>query len=157
MTVRRPHVEQDDLHQTADVHMVILLLQSQRTLKLSEAAAMMKVDELLAQLKGERLKSLELEERLQSSSVSRMKMEQVHTHLKNTSRNTEMNHLEYLLLRVTKHRLQQTIHFSFKLRLNYVNITKNMDLIQILDVNEACVDFTFQTDAVGLEPHGGRQ
>lgn len=40
---------------------------------------MLKVEELSAQLKKERLRSSELETRLQSSSISRMKMEEVRT------------------------------------------------------------------------------
>lgn len=51
--------------------------QSQRTLKVSHDAAMAKVDELSAQLKDERLKSLDLEKQLQSSTISKIKMEQV--------------------------------------------------------------------------------
>uniref|UniRef100_A0A3B5BFW4 RPGRIP1 like n=1 Tax=Stegastes partitus TaxID=144197 RepID=A0A3B5BFW4_9TELE len=52
------------------------LQESQQTLKASHEAAMAKVDELSAQLKDERLKSLDLEKELQSSSISRIKMEQ---------------------------------------------------------------------------------
>lgn len=46
-------------------------------LKLSHDAAMVKVDELSARLKEERMKSLDLEKQLQSSTISKMKMEQV--------------------------------------------------------------------------------
>ena len=46
-------------------------------LKTSHNAAMLKVDELSAQLKDERMKSLDLEKQLQSSTVARMKMDQV--------------------------------------------------------------------------------
>uniref|UniRef100_A0A3B5BLV1 RPGRIP1 like n=1 Tax=Stegastes partitus TaxID=144197 RepID=A0A3B5BLV1_9TELE len=53
------------------------LQESQQTLKASHEAAMAKVDELSAQLKDERLKSLDLEKELQSSSISRIKMEQL--------------------------------------------------------------------------------
>ncbi|XP_070763837.1 protein fantom [Enoplosus armatus] len=53
------------------------LQESQRTLKVSHDAAMMKVDELSGQLKDERLKSLDLEKRLQSSTISKIKMEQL--------------------------------------------------------------------------------
>ncbi|XP_044048154.1 protein fantom [Siniperca chuatsi] len=53
------------------------LQESQRTLKVSHDAAMLKVDELSGQLKDERQKSLDLEKRLQSSTISKMKMEQL--------------------------------------------------------------------------------
>ncbi|XP_074489420.1 protein fantom [Sebastes fasciatus] len=53
------------------------LQESQRTLKVSHDAAMLKVDELSTQLKEERMKSLDLEKRQQSSTISRMKMEQL--------------------------------------------------------------------------------
>ncbi|XP_041794749.1 protein fantom [Chelmon rostratus] len=53
------------------------LQESQRTLTASHDAAMMKVDELSAQLKDERLKSLDLEKLLQSSTVAKIKMEQL--------------------------------------------------------------------------------
>ncbi len=46
-------------------------------MKASHDAVMMKVDELSAQLKDERMKSLDLEMQLQSSTVAKMKMEQV--------------------------------------------------------------------------------
>ncbi|XP_040894790.1 protein fantom isoform X2 [Toxotes jaculatrix] len=52
------------------------LQESQRTLKASHDAAMLKVDELSDQLKDERLKSLDLEKQLQSSTISKIKMEQ---------------------------------------------------------------------------------
>lgn len=60
--------------------MLICGFQSQRTLKLSHDAAMLKVDELSAQLKEERMKSLDLEKQLQSSTISKIKMEQVTLH-----------------------------------------------------------------------------
>ncbi|XP_036962673.1 protein fantom isoform X3 [Acanthopagrus latus] len=53
------------------------LQESQRMLKTSHNAAMLKVDELSAQLKDERMKSLDLEKQLQSSTVARMKMDQL--------------------------------------------------------------------------------
>lgn len=55
------------------------VFQSQRNLQLVHDGAMLKVEELSAQLKKERLRSSELETRLQSSSISRMKMEEVRT------------------------------------------------------------------------------
>ncbi|KAM9352398.1 protein fantom [Symphorus nematophorus] len=53
------------------------LQESQRSLKASHDAAMAKVDELSAQLKDERLKSLEVEKQLQSSTMAKIKMEQL--------------------------------------------------------------------------------
>uniref|UniRef100_A0A3P8RRR9 RPGRIP1 like n=1 Tax=Amphiprion percula TaxID=161767 RepID=A0A3P8RRR9_AMPPE len=53
------------------------LQESQQALKASHEAAMAKVDELSAHLKDERLKSLDLEKQLQSSSISRLRMEQL--------------------------------------------------------------------------------
>ncbi|XP_045892940.1 protein fantom [Micropterus dolomieu] len=53
------------------------LQESQRTLKVSLNAAMTKVDELSGQLKDERLKSLDLEQRLQSSTISKIRAEQL--------------------------------------------------------------------------------
>uniref|UniRef100_A0A3Q1H2B0 RPGRIP1 like n=1 Tax=Acanthochromis polyacanthus TaxID=80966 RepID=A0A3Q1H2B0_9TELE len=53
------------------------LQESQQTLKASHEAAMAKVDELSAQLKDERLKSVDLEKQLQSSSISRLRVEQL--------------------------------------------------------------------------------
>ncbi|XP_041650612.1 LOW QUALITY PROTEIN: protein fantom [Cheilinus undulatus] len=51
--------------------------ESQQTLRASHDAAMLKVDELSAQLRDERMKSLDLEKQLQSSSISKLKMEQL--------------------------------------------------------------------------------
>ncbi|XP_067350059.1 protein fantom [Channa argus] len=53
------------------------LQESQQTLKASHDAALLRVEELSAQLKNEWMKSLDLEKQLQSSTISKIKMEQL--------------------------------------------------------------------------------
>ncbi|XP_029952065.1 protein fantom [Salarias fasciatus] len=52
------------------------LQQSQQTLKDSHKAAMLRVDELSAELREERRKNMELEKHLQTSTITRIRMEQ---------------------------------------------------------------------------------
>uniref|UniRef100_A0A672FES3 C2 domain-containing protein n=1 Tax=Salarias fasciatus TaxID=181472 RepID=A0A672FES3_SALFA len=56
------------------------LQQSQQTLKDSHKAAMLRVDELSAELREERRKNMELEKHLQTSTITRIRMEQVEHH-----------------------------------------------------------------------------
>ncbi|XP_070828950.1 protein fantom [Chaetodon trifascialis] len=66
------------------------LQESQRTLRTSHDAAMAKVDELSAQLKDERLKSLDLEKRLQSSTVAKMKVEQLQEQIRDVEQERDL-------------------------------------------------------------------
>ncbi|KAM8891429.1 protein fantom isoform 2-T3 [Spinachia spinachia] len=121
------------------------LQESQTNLKLVHDGAMLKVEELSAQLKKERLRSSELETSLQSSSISRMKMEELQERMNEAEQERDLlkNNNEQLLNRALAASLQQKGHIQeqqLKLQIAQLEAALKADLIdknEILDKIQA--------------------